>query len=193
MKSAAVGLAATLLALALTACGGSGNSIEASGSSTSSAATENLLTENGLAGLSGKAVVEKLDATNDDRGGALMGSVTPAQLTLAAGSDEVSLPLDEFYLAVAPYSTQTHDCFNHNVTTCQGELAGKDVAVTITQDDGTVLVDDTVTTQPNGFAGFWLPKDITGTIEVRYAGRQASAPISTGADDPTCLTTLKLV
>ncbi|WP_068398813.1 CueP family metal-binding protein [Kribbia dieselivorans] len=187
MKSAAAGLAATLLALALTACGAGSTE-----SPSPSASTEKLLAENGVAGLSGKQVVEKLDATNDDRGGALMGSVTPAQVTLAVGGDEVALPLEEFYLAVAPYETQTHDCFNHNVTTCQGELAGKDIAVTITDDDGTVLVDDTVTTQPNGFAGFWLPKDITGTVEVRYAGRQASAPISTGAEDPTCLTTLKL-
>ena len=62
----------------------------------------------------------------------------------------------------------------------------------VSEPDGTVLVDQTVRTQDNGFAGLWLPADLTATLTVEHEGRTASTPITTGADAPTCLTTLQL-
>ena len=63
---------------------------------------------------------------------------------VSAGSEEYSLGIreDRFYLSVAPYVDQTHDCFHHSLTTCKGELTSTDVQVQIvdvTNDE--VLVD----------------------------------------------------
>lgn len=55
-----------------------------------------------------------------------------------------------------------------------------------------VLVDETMTTFENGFVGLWLPRDIEGTLRVRFDGRVAETEIATDAEAPTCLTTLQL-
>ena len=88
---------------------------------------------------------------------------------------------------------QTHDCFYHSLTTCIGGLAGQTVDVTIVDSAGKTLVQGPVKTYSNGFVGFWLPRDIKGTITVTQDGRTASSAISTDKDAPTCLSTLKLV
>ena len=138
-------------------------------------------------------IVATLDRTNDDRDSGVMGSVRYDAVVFTTEDGETTVPIeDEFYLALAPYVDQTHDCYYHNLATCQGELVGEDLDVTITTDEGEVLVDETVTTYDNGFVGFWLPRDITGTIEVTHDGRSVTAPIATGPDDPTCVTTLQL-
>ena len=63
----------------------------------------------------------------------------------------------------------------------------------ITDGDGQVLVDDTVTTGTNGFTGFWLPRGIEGgTIQVTAAGLEGSVPLATTPGSPTCVTTLQL-
>lgn len=57
---------------------------------------------------------------------------------------------------------------------------------------GDVLVDEQVTTVDNGFAGFWLPRDIEATVEITHDGMTGQRTISTGDDGATCLTTLQL-
>ncbi|MFS4491238.1 CueP family metal-binding protein, partial [Dietzia kunjamensis] len=47
-------------------------------------------------------------------------------------------------------------------------------------------------TYDNGFLGLWLPRGITATLTIDHDGRTATAPISTGDDDLTCLTTMQL-
>ncbi len=140
-------------------------------------------------------VIDELEATPvDDRRDDLIASVRPnAVLFTIDGGPETSVPLeDEFYLSFAPYVSQTHDCFYHSLTTCVGELQNEDVTVTITQDDGTVLVDEATTTYDNGFYGVWLPRDVQATLTVESGGRTGTATIGTGEDDLTCLTTLPL-
>jgi hypothetical protein len=152
-----------------------------------------------LAGLDGREIVDQLERTPvDARQSNLTASVRPGELLLSeVGSDEVTvvdLPDAEFYLSVAPYLEQTHDCYFHSLTTCRGELAGQELRVTITdRDTGEVLVDEVTETFDNGFVGFWLPSGIDATIRVEYDGYSASEDISTGPDDPTCLTTVQLV
>jgi len=113
---------------------------------------------------------------------------------LAGPDQEVALPLEdnEFYLSIAPYVDQTHECYYHSLTTCRGELANEDISVRIIDDSGAVLVDEQVTTFDNGFVGFWLPRDIEGTVEVTHDGRTGQRDFSTSEDGATCLTTLQL-
>ena len=148
----------------------------------------------GLADSEPRDIVTALDRTNDDRANGLAGSVRYDHVLFTTDDGEQRIPLaeDEFYLSLAPYVEQTHECYYHNLASCQGELVGEDLDVTITSDDGEVLVDETVTTYDNGFVGFWLPRDIEGTIEVEFDGRSVTAPIATGPEDPTCVTTLQL-
>ncbi len=56
-----------------------------------------------------------------------------------------------------------------------------------------VLVDETRTTFENGFTGFWLPRNIEGTLRITSDGRSAEADFTTHPDAPTCLTTMHLV
>lgn len=163
--------------------------------STSAAAVDvdDFLAQHDLAGRSVTEIVEALDATNDDRETGPYGSVLPGELILADEKQQVSLPIeDAFYLSVAPYVTGTHECYNHNLASCQGELAQQELDVTIVGEDGQEIFDDQVTTAPNGFAGFWLPKEITATVTVEHDGRTATTEVSTGAEDPTCITTMQL-
>jgi hypothetical protein len=186
----------TLLAAVLLALAGCASSREPA---KSPATDSSILATYGLAGLDGQAIVDTLDQTPvASRSATLRASVRPGQLLVSeVDSDQqtvVDLPDDLFYLSVAPYLEKTHDCYYHSLTTCRGELAGRDMHVTITErGTGNVLVDTTTTTFDNGFVGFWLPSGIDATITVAYADYLASSDISTGPDDPTCLTTLRLV
>ena len=186
----------TALALAGLLLSGCANAGDDAAATDQDSASSELLERHDLAGLSGTEVVDTLDRLPlDERPGDLMASVKPDQLVLTSGDEELTLPIpdEEFYLSVAPYVDQTHDCFHHSLTTCKGELGGEEVKVTITDDThGAVLVDDTVTTFDNGFAGFWLPRDIEGTLTVEYDDLRATTAFATGAEDPTCLTTVRL-
>jgi hypothetical protein len=115
-------------------------------------------------------------------------------VTVDAEGKEATWPLPEDvrYIAVAPYIEQTHDCYWHSLTSCQGEQGNQPVHITITDQAGAVLVDQDTTTADNGFVGFWLPKDITGTIRADLGGRTGSIEFSTAPGSPTCLTTLQL-
>lgn len=193
--------ALTLSACAATAPHGATTSTSAPGGSASAAApatdlasVDAVLATAGLQGRSTEDVVAALEASTEDRTAGPVASVRHDQVVLTAGDRQVAmaLPAGRTYLSIAPYEKKTHDCYNHNLATCQGELAGAQVHVTITDTAGASLVDQDVTLGANGFAGFWLPRDIRGTVTVTYAGKTATQDIATGPDDPTCLTTLKL-
>lgn len=150
----------------------------------------------GLRGMDTVEVIDHLDRlSGDERPAGLTASVRPDELRLESDGTKSSLPIpkDRFYLSVAPYVDETHDCFYHSLTTCTGELAGKRVRVRLTDTThGTVLVDEVRTTYANGFVGFWLPRDIEGTLRISYDGRSAETAIATDKSAPTCLTTLAL-
>lgn len=149
-----------------------------------------------LAGMGVAQMIDHLDRLGgEDRPTDYMASIRPDELVFSDGQQEVAvqMPEDRFYLSVAPYVSQTHECFYHSLTTCQGELTDQDVQVRILDDaSGEVLVDEEVTTYENGFAGFWLPRDVQGTIEVNYDGLTGAADFSTTEEGATCLTTLQL-
>lgn len=168
---------------------GSARSADAAGST--------IADEHGLAGLDARQMIERLDATPvAQRSTDLIASVQPDELVLTSGdrTQSVPMPNEEFYLAVAPYDSRTHECYFHSLTTCLGELRNEQVQVTVTdRATGATVVDDDVTTFDNGFVGIWLPRGLDGEITVEHDGRRATAPISTSnPDDLTCLTSLRL-
>jgi hypothetical protein len=183
----ATAAAGTTLALVLAGC---------SAGTAETTALDALLERHDLAGLTGREVVDRLEGlAADERPTDLVASVRAAELVLADEAYETTVPLpdDVFYLSVAPYVDGTHECFFHSLTTCQGELAGEPVSVSVVDAaTGDVLVEEDTTLGANGFVGYWLPRDVEAELRVELDGRVGATTVSTGDDDPTCLTSLQL-
>ncbi|WP_300082648.1 CueP family metal-binding protein [Propioniciclava sp.] len=188
-------LAASAVLLASCTAAPAPTTPDAAAPDSTTATTGDVLADAGVAGLSATEAIEHLDASTDARPLPFRASVTGTELVLqAADAEPVTMAVseDRFYLSVAPYRTRTHECFNHSLATCQGELVGEQVHVTISGDDGTVLVDTDATTYTNGFVGFWLPRGIGATVTVTAGSDTGTVDIRTDDDSPTCLTTLQL-
>jgi len=102
------------------------------------------------------------------------------------------LPKDEFFVSFAPYLIETHPCTIHNLAGCRGELANKEFAVYIEDQEGNIYVDEQLTSQPNGFIDLWLPRNKDFQITISYNGKTAKTNFTTFKDDNTCITTLPL-
>ncbi|MCT1657081.1 CueP family metal-binding protein [Brevibacterium luteolum] len=141
-------------------------------------------------------IIDHLDQLEiADRPADLIASVYPDELVLTDNRQEVTLDLPQnlSYLSIAPYVDQTHDCFYHSLTTCQGELSNETIDVQITDSTtGETVVDEQITTFDNGFVGFWVPSDINGTIEISHDGRTGTSDFTTTDDGATCITDLQL-
>ena len=131
-----------------------------------------------------------------DRPTDLIASVQPDALVLTDDQDRetrLQMPEGQVYISVAPYREQTHDCYFHSLTTCLGELADTEVQVTLTGEDGDVLIDEARQTYDNGFVGIWVPRGIEAMLTIEHEGQTGTATISTmNEEDPTCITTLQL-
>ncbi len=154
--------------------------------------TEDVLAKHGLDGMEISEMVEHLEATTLDSE-ELVAAVDGEKLYLVTEKETIKLPIenDMFYLSFAPYRIATHPCATHNLTTCQGELTNEPFEVLV-ESEGEILFEGTVTTRDNGFKGIWLDRDREATIHVSQGEYEASATITTYADSPTCLTTLRL-
>lgn len=193
-----------VLALVLAGCAAGEPAAEAPAAGTAGveqapggAEAQALLAAYDLDGLPVTDVIDRMDRLGgSERPTDLIASVRPDELVLSDGVTEQSLPMpeEEFYVSVAPYVDQTHECYFHSLTTCQGELVEQGVTVRVVDDAGEVLVDEERTTFANGFVGMWLPRGTSGTIEITQDGRTGQVEFSTDdADDATCVTTLRLV
>ncbi|MGI8471190.1 copper-binding periplasmic metallochaperone CueP [Pectobacterium brasiliense] len=151
------------------------------------------LAKQGLAGKTVEQIVDVIDQSPQARPLPYSASITSKALKLSDGQQQYSYPLgNKFYLSFAPYIQQTHPCFNHSLSGCQGELTNTAFDVKITDKAGNVIVQKTLSSHQNGFVGVWLPRNIEGTINVTYQGRVASSPFATYDDSQTCMTTLPL-
>jgi len=148
-----------------------------------------------LAGMDAVEMIDHLDRVPmEERPTDLLASVMPEQLVLASATEEVALelPEDSFYLSIAPFVNQTHECHYHSLTTCVGELSNQEVDLTVTDASGEVLINEQRTTFDNGFVGVWVPADSNGTIEITYDGLTGTTNFSTGSESATCITDLQL-
>lgn len=187
-----VAIAAATLSLVLAGCAPAADS-EPSPSTGSQA---EFLNTYDLDDMDAVEIIDHLDRLETaERPADLIASVYPDELVLTDNRQEVvlDLPQNLSYLSIAPYVEQTHDCFYHSLTTCQGELSNATVDVEITDSTtGDVVVDEQVATFDNGFVGFWVPSDINGTIEISYDGRTGASDFTTTDEGATCITDLQL-
>jgi hypothetical protein len=196
ISTVAVAVAAVL---ALAACTAPAQTPTGTGGADDAAiASDNLLRDNGLAGLDAREIVDLLDSMpTSERPDDLMVSIRPDNLIVSdAAQQEVTLPMpdEQFYVSIAPYVDETHDCYFHSLTTCAGEIRNADVHLLATDSSsGEILIDETLTTFDNGFVGLWLPRDIDVTVAIEHDGRSATTDLSTRSDDDaTCVTTMQL-
>lgn len=123
-------------------------------------------------------------------------SITSQELIVTESDNEkttYNLPEDEFFVSIAPFINTTHPCTNHSLTGCQGELIDKEFDVYIQDEDGNVVVNETITSLKNGFIDLWLPRDKTFQVKIEYDGKIAESEISTFEGDNTCITTMQLI
>lgn len=157
---------------------------------------QELLADLDLADEDVTGVIDQLDRLPiDERPTGLMASVQTDELVLTDGQQEatMALPQGKSYVSIAPFVDETHDCYYHSLTTCLGEMSGENVDVVITDSEtGEAVVDESTTTFDNGFVGFWVPSDISGTIRITAEGKSGSTEFSTKSDGPTCVTDLQL-
>jgi hypothetical protein len=148
-----------------------------------------------LENMSVEAMVLALETNTIDTTG-LVASINSEYLILETENESmnVALPEDRFYLSFAPYINNTHPCNTHFLTSCQSELRNELFHIKVVLDDGTVIIDETLTSAQNGFIGVWLPKDVNAVLHIEYEDLHISSPITTFEGSPTCLTTpLQLV
>ncbi|MFD6055375.1 CueP family metal-binding protein [Agromyces sp. NPDC060279] len=201
-RRALLALAAALAGvLALAAClPSTGVPAPTSGPSSAAGASADpggLFADHGLEGLGPRQIIDRLDALPvDERPTGLLASVRPDVLVLSDADRELALPMpEEFYVSIAPYRSQTHDCVFHSLTTCLGELPNEEFrVVAVDAATGETVLDDVRTSFDNGFIGLWLPRG--AQIEVRIedaAGGASTATVDTSAlDAASCVTTMRL-
>lgn len=121
-------------------------------------------------------------------------SITSHELIVNENGKKTSydLPEDEFFVSIAPFIESTHECAIHSLTGCQGELAAKNFDVFIQDEEGTVVMDETITSFENGFIDLWLPRDRKYQVKIMYDGKTAESEIATFKDNNTCITTMQL-
>lgn len=123
-----------------------------------------------------------------------MASITSHELIVNDNGEETryDLPEDEFFVSIAPFVEYTHECAIHSLTGCQGELVEKEFDVLIQDEDGKVVVDETITSLRNGFIDLWLPRDKNYDVKIEYDDKTVESAISTFEGDNTCITTMHL-
>lgn len=123
-------------------------------------------------------------------------SITSDELIITKENGEqiiYSLPEDEFFVSIAPYIHQTHECAIHSLTGCQGELVNEEFDVRVEDKNGKVIIDKKMKSYSNGFIDLWLPRNNEYHVVISYDGKKAESKISTFKDDKTCITTMQLM
>jgi len=78
------------------------------------------------------------------------------------------------------------------MSSCQAEFPEKEFYVKAVDQDGNVLVDETIATLRNGFFELWLPRNRKIGLRVQGLNRTAKGLITTFDDSETCITTFRL-
>ena len=78
------------------------------------------------------------------------------------------------------------------MSSCQGELANQRFDVRAIDQNGKILVDETISTLRNGFFELWLPRNRRIMLRVKGLNRTAIGGIETFDNSKTCVTTFRL-
>ena len=122
-------------------------------------------------------------------------SITSSELIVTDENEEETsydLPEDEFFVSIAPFVNETHECTIHSLTGCQGEMVNEDFDIHIENSSGEVILDEKKQTEANGFVDIWLPREDTYDVTIIQDGKETTSEISTFDGDKTCITDMQL-
>lgn len=72
-------------------------------------------------------------------------------------------------------------------------MVNEEFDVYIEDTDGNVIINETLTSYANGFIDLWLPRNKTYLVKITHGEKVVEAELSTFKNDPTCITTMKLM
>src|SRR5699024_10424825 len=122
-------------------------------------------------------------------------SITSSELIVTDENEEETtydLAEDEFFVSIAPFVSETHECTIHSLTGCQRERVNEDSDIHIENSSGDVILDETKEIEANGFVDIWLPKEDTYDVTIIQDGKETTTEISTFDGDKTCITDMQL-
>jgi hypothetical protein len=99
---------------------------------------------------------------------------------------------DMFWLSVGPYQNNTHTCIDHNVLSCDAEFKGKNIMFHIKSQDSSFEMNGSGFTTSQGWLDLYLPKNQKYTAEFEVEGLKGSGILTTAADSPTCISTIRV-
>lgn len=71
-------------------------------------------------------------------------------------------------------------------------MVKKEFDVYIEDEEGNVILDEKMKSQPNGFIDLWLPRDKAYLVKIVYNKQTVESEITTFEGDNTCITTMQL-
>ncbi len=71
-------------------------------------------------------------------------------------------------------------------------MVEQEFALYIENQEGKVIMDETVKTQANGFVDLWLPRDDIYRVTIKQGDQSVESAISTFEGDNTCITDMQL-
>ena len=140
-----------------------------------------------------RKIVQEYSASNTED---VSASITSNELIVKGENDQektYDLSKEEFFVSIAPYVNETHPCEIHSLTGYQGEMANTDFDVMIQDEEGKVIMDETMTSLENGFIDLWLPRDQTFQVNIKHGDKTTESIISTFEGDNTCISTMQLI
>lgn len=72
-------------------------------------------------------------------------------------------------------------------------MVDQEFDVYIEDKEGNVILDETVTSQSNGFIDLWLPRDKTYSVMIKQGEKSVESEISTFEGDNTCITNMQFM
>jgi hypothetical protein len=78
------------------------------------------------------------------------------------------------------------------MTSCQGEMALKSFELKGIDQNGEIVIDQTINTLRNGFMELWLPRERLISLSIKHMDVAAKGILATFDDSPTCVTTFQM-
>ena len=123
-------------------------------------------------------------------------SIIPNELIVSSSDKKqeiYDISKEDFFMTIAPYINETHTHFFHNFTGCQGEMTNQEFDIYIEDNNGNVILDETITSQSNGFIDLWLPRDNIYRVTIKQDEKLVESKLSTFESDTTCITDMQFI
>lgn len=123
----------------------------------------------------------------------LNSSLVKTQSMLSGWKDDDQVVASDswYFISIAPYQNDTHDCYYHTLG-CKAEIANTQVSYSIEEVGGSFVTQGVSVTGSNGFMDLYLPLNKTYRISVVIGELEGEVTITTFPDSPTCLTNFKI-